>query len=140
MKNIFLVGLSWLAAGSLGVAGPPRGNLIELHSCEVFAGGCVVSSEATLGGRYLLQVWDIAGGAWQGADLGGLRVAVFETGRENLAADRARADHAVIYLPEHSTAQQRAALVSWLKSRDSQLVSSAIQTRDVPMRLSCESN
>src|SRR5258708_1411198 len=96
MKKFLFVGLTWLAAGSLGVAGLPQGNLIELHSCEVYAGGCVVSSEATQGGRYLLQVWDIGGGSWQGADLSGLRVAVFETGRENLAAEKTRADAAVI--------------------------------------------
>ena len=28
----------------------PRGSLMEVHSCELYAADCVVSSEATLGG------------------------------------------------------------------------------------------
>ena len=40
----------------------PRGSLMEVHSCELYAGGCVVSSEATLGGRYMLRAWNFTGG------------------------------------------------------------------------------
>src|ERR1051325_7450957 len=76
----------------------PRGNLIELHSCELYAGGCTVSSEAVQGGHYLLQVWDVRGGAWQGVDLTGLKAAVFSTSGDNLAEANTRADRALVYL------------------------------------------
>src|SRR5258708_15089642 len=131
----FIIGLSWLAAANGHAAGQPQGNLIELHSCEVYAGGCTVSSEATLGGRFLLQVWDVTSGSWQGVDLSGLRVAVLETANENLAAARAQADQTVVYLPEAAGAGQRTALLAWLKSRDAQLAASSIQTRVVPVSL-----
>ncbi len=137
MKNLFplFLSLGWLAAESALAGGPPRGNLIELHSCEVYAGGCIVSSEATLGGRQLLQVWDFTEGSFDGVDLRGLQAGVLEVSPENLAADGTRARHSVVYLPDTGTAAQRQALLHWLKSRDPQLAASTIQTRIVPLNL-----
>jgi hypothetical protein len=136
LKNlVVLLGLSLPVAEVAVAASEPRGNLIELHSCEVYAGGCVVSSEATLGGRTTLQIWDVTGGTWNGIDLSGLRAGVLESSSQNLASPEAKANQAVIYLPENSTADQRSALLSWLKSRNPQLSSSTIQTRIVPVTL-----
>jgi hypothetical protein len=64
----------------------PRGSLMEVHSCELYAGGCVVSSEATLGGRYMLRAWNFSGGSFAGSDLAGLQVALLESSSDNLAA------------------------------------------------------
>ena len=136
-KNLvpLFIGLSALVADSVFAGASPRGTLIELHSCEVYAGGCSVSSEATQGGRYTLQAWDIAGGSWDGVDLSGLRAAVLETSTENLAEPNTRARRAVVYLPETASANQRRALLDWLKSRDTQLTGSTLQTRVVPISL-----
>ncbi len=128
-----LIGLGWLAGASAFADDQPHGNLVELHSCEVYAGGCTVSSEATLGGRYLLQVWDFTGGSWQNAKLGGLQVAVLETSPDNLATAGTRAAHSVVYLPTAANASQRSALLAWLISRDPQLADSTIETRVVPL-------
>jgi hypothetical protein len=77
----------------------PRGSLMEVHSCELYAGGCVVSSEATLGGRYMLRAWNFTGGSFAGAELAGLQVALLESSSDNLAASKTAADHAIVYLP-----------------------------------------
>jgi hypothetical protein len=127
--------LGWLAANGATAGDQPQGRLIELHSCEVYAGACMVSSELTLGGRNTLQVWDIAGGSWQGVILKGLQMAVLESAGENLSVPTARAEQAVVYLPESANAEQRDALLAWLKSRDSQLAAAKIQTRVVPISL-----
>src|SRR5262245_33255439 len=79
----------------------PRGSLMEVHSCELYAGGCVVSSEATLGGRYMLRAWNFTGGSFGGAELAGLQVALLESSSDNLAASKTAADRAVVYLPEN---------------------------------------
>jgi len=47
----YLIGLSWLAVPYLWAGSVPRGSMLELHSCELYAGGCVVSSEATQRGQ-----------------------------------------------------------------------------------------
>src|SRR5215470_915111 len=94
----------------------PRGSLMEVHSCELYAGGCVVSSEATLGGRYMLRAWNFSGGNFAGSDLAGLQVALLESSPDNLAASKSTAERAVVYLPQSATASQRKALLAWVKS------------------------
>ena len=130
------IGTGWLAANAAISNDQPQGRLIELHSCEVYAGACMVSSQSELGGRNTLQVWDITGGSWQGVRLKGLQVAVLESSSENLAVQSTRADRAMVYLPENANAQQRNALLAWLQSRDPQLSLATIQTRVVPISLS----
>ncbi len=133
----FFVGLNWLAASSAFAAADaqPSGKLIELHSCEVYAGGCTVSSESEQGARYRLQVWDLAGGSWQGVDLAGLKVAVLASSSENLADQGAKVDSSVVYLPKQASAAQQRALLAWLKSNDTHLAASAMQTRVTPISL-----
>jgi hypothetical protein len=113
----------------------PSGKLIELHSCEVYAGGCTVSSEAQQDGRYMLQVWDLTSGSWEGVKLSGLKVAVLESSSENLADAGTRAESTVVYLPKGASTAQHKALLAWLKSSDGHVAGSAIQTRVVPISL-----
>lgn len=127
---LFFVGL---AATFTHAASLPTGKLIELHSCEVYAGGCTVSSESPSDSRYLLQVWDLAAGSWHGVDLAGLKAAVLETSTENLAAPGAQPEAAVIYLPDSATTAQCDALQSWLKSRDSHLSAAHVTVRKAPI-------
>jgi hypothetical protein len=132
---IFCFGLSWLATKGATGGDEPQGRLLELHSCEVYAGACMVSSESTTGGRNMLQVWDIAGGSWQGINLKGIQMAVLESASENLALPTARADQAIVYFPKSANPDQRSASLAWLKSRDPQLATAKIQTRTVPISL-----
>jgi hypothetical protein len=139
LPSIFL-SLSCLAAHNSLAAHQPQGQLIELNSCEVYAGGCVVSSEATLNGRYRVQAWDVTAGSWQGTDLAGLQAVVLETATENLATPMARADRAVIYLPENATAEQRTALLAWLQSSNPQWIAATIDTRVAPIQFTREAD
>lgn len=93
-----------------------RGTVVELHSCEVYTGGCTASAEATLEGRSMLRLWNIASGQQDGVDLAGLNVASLETADANLAIAGTKPRAAVVYVPENATQTQRVALVSWLKS------------------------
>ncbi len=105
----------WPAA--TGESGPPRGRFAELHSCELFAGGCVVSSEADVEGNYLLRVWQFDEGNFHGAPLRGLTVALLEKGGDNLAVAATRADDAVVYLPPGLSATQKSALLDWTREQ-----------------------
>jgi hypothetical protein len=127
-----------LVTGLIGLALPhafagdlPRGSLLELHSCEVYAGGCVVSSEATQGGRYMLRVWDFSAGEFNGADLKRLQLAVLQASPDNLAAPDSQSGDAVVYLPQTATAGQREALLAWLKSSQTDFHPARLQTRIV---------
>ena len=130
---LFLTGFA-LAANRLWGAGAPQGTLLELHSCELYAGGCVVSSQATLEGRYMLRVWNFTGGQYASQDLTGLSLALLESGSQNLAEQKSAAARAVIYLPAQATDAQRQALLSWAKSNVADLKYAAVKRRVVPLR------
>ena len=93
----------------------PRGNLLELHSCELFAGPCVVSSEADVAGNYVLRVWQFDSGKQAGVPLEGLTVALLEKGPKNLAVTENPAQAAVAYLPPGLSTAQRAVLTAWAR-------------------------
>jgi hypothetical protein len=112
----------------------PRGNLLELHSCELFAGGCVVSSQATLDGRYMLQAWDFSGGSFAGVELAGLQLAVLQSSSQNLAAEKASSEQAVVYLPEKASASQRKALLAWVKTTQPHLKTVHYKTKVASLR------
>ena len=128
-----LAGLTCWLGNSAQATEPPRGSLLELHSCELYAGGCVVSSEETLDGRYMLQAWNFTGGSFAGTDLTGLNVALLQASSENLASSKAAPGQAVAYLPQGATEAQRHALLGWLKSQQPSLAK--LQTRIVPLKL-----
>jgi hypothetical protein len=134
LSALLLSGLGGSLACGAVAGGLPRGNLLELHSCELYAGGCVVSSESTLGGRYMLRVWNFTGGSFSGADLKGLQLAVLQSSLENLATPDSATGSAVVYLPMAATAAQRTALFDWLKSAQPDFKPGAVQSRIVPMQ------
>jgi len=94
----------------------PSGEVVELHACEVYTGGCIASGQATLGGRSLLRVWNFDRGAQNGIDLSGLQIAALQVADENLAVAKNAAKTTIVYLPAKASDAQRAALVSWLKT------------------------
>jgi hypothetical protein len=136
MKKLILVclGLLTLALPDAFASNAPRGRFLELHSCRVYAGGCLVSSESTLDGRYMLRVWDFAEGAFGGSDFQGLQVALLQTGSENLAEKSTQPTDTVIYHPESASAKQRASLLAWLKSTLPALNQQTTHTRVAPLR------
>jgi hypothetical protein len=137
MRAHVLALTSFFAAAGLQIASAdvPHGTLLELHSCEVYAGGCTVSSQATLEGNYLLRVWSFKGGQHDGTDLSGLKLAALQSSGENLAYSSASAAKTVVYLPQEATPAQRAALLSWFKTGSSPEMPGLINTRVVPLEL-----
>lgn len=132
--SILSVFLSIFATSAFA-ADKPSGNLLELHSCELYAGGCTVSAEATQGGRYMLRVWDFSGGEYQGTDFKNLKVAVLQSSRDNLAAADSESGDAVIYLPKSATQIQRDALLAWVKSSQPDFHPSTLNIRTEPLQI-----
>jgi hypothetical protein len=95
----------------------PFGEFVELHSCDLYTGGCTASSESTLLGRQLFRVWSISQGTWENQDMAGLKVALLELGSVNLAERGAFAENATIFVPKGLAAAQKEALLSWVTSQ-----------------------
>jgi len=136
MKTLACLSIGFLSLGlnSALASDQPRGSLLELHSCELYAGGCLVSSEEPMDGRYMLHAWNFTGGTFSDTALSGLQLALLQSSTENLAADHTKSDQAVVYLPQTATASQRQALLAWLKSSLPDLKSTRLQTRVVPLQ------
>jgi hypothetical protein len=95
----------------------PSGEFVELHSCDLYTGGCTASSESTLLGRQLFRVWSISHGAWNNQNLAGLKVALLELGSVNLAEKGAIAEKAEVFVPKGLAAAEKEALLSWVTSQ-----------------------
>jgi len=136
MKTVVLLSVGLLGlVHSPALAAAPAGTVLELHSCELYAGGCVVSSEATQGGRYLLRVWNFTGGESAGTSLAGLQVALLQVSDDNLAAPDSLSSRGVLYLLENATAEQRLALRKYVDSTGKLAQKARPETRVVPMKL-----
>jgi hypothetical protein len=106
----------------------PVGEFVELHSCDLYTGGCTASSESTLLGRQLLRVWSIKEGTWNNQNLAGLKVALLELGSVNLAEKGALADRAELFVPKGLGPVQKDALLSWVSSQA--ITPASTQVRD----------
>jgi len=95
----------------------PSGEFVELHSCDLFTGGCTASSESTLLGRQLFRVWSISEGTWNNQNLAGLKVALLELGSVNLAEKEALVEKAEVFIPQGLAPAQKEALLSWVTSQ-----------------------
>jgi hypothetical protein len=131
---LLLTGLVGLGLNNAFAADVPRGSLLEIHSCEVYAGPCVVSSESPQEGRYMVRAWDFTGGSFEGTDLSGMQFAALQRSHDNLAESGAESGDAVVYLPTSASQAQRDALLAWLKSSQIDFHPSSIHTRVVPLR------
>lgn len=110
------------ATTSLSAVALPSGRIVEVHAVEVYTGGCTASAQATMGGRSMLRVWIFEEGAQNGVALRGLQVAALQVADKNLASADTQPTSAVVYLPRNATDAQRAALLSWLKTENPEMV------------------
>jgi len=125
--------LCLVTSASLRAADPPHGDLLELHSCQLYIGGCIASSELTQEGRYLLRVWHFAGGSYGGSQLGGLQVALLEVADQNLAINGTQPTESMAYLPESASPSQASALMAWLTAGNPELARTKCRVRTIPM-------
>jgi len=134
--TIFFAGFVGLLVNAALAADAPHGSMLELHSCEVYAGPCVISGEIPQEGRYMARAWDFTGGTFNGTDLSGLQVALLQSSSDNLAESDSKSGDAVIYLPKNASQTQRDALLAWVKSSQADFHPTKLQTRVTALQFS----
>jgi hypothetical protein len=134
LLSLLFSGILGLTATAAFAVDAPHGSLMELHSCEVYAGPCVISSESPQEGRYMARAWDFTGGNFNGTDFSGLQIAVLQASQDNLADSASKSGNAVVYLPKSATQTQRDALLAWLKSSQTDFHPLKLETRVVPLQ------
>ncbi len=138
IKSLYIAALitSGCALSLTASEGIPGGKVLELHDCELIAGGCIASSESTLGGRSLLRVWNFEKGVHAGQDFTGLKVALLQVAKANLSFPATLPTGSVIYLPPESSQEQRMALVDWLKTIHPKISAGTVEEKISPIEIS----
>ena len=114
------------------------GEYVEARTAEVFAGGCIMNSEAETLGRQAVMAWRITSGAFDGIALDGLTVAAAVAGDRNLGmremgGEEPTAVKAIIIVDPHATAPQRDALVRLVRELSKGLITHVVRVDVAPV-------
>ena len=138
MKRLSFLPALVLAA-SPAWAGPVVGRYVEARTAEVFAGGCIMSSEAETIGRQAVMAWRIDTGVYNGQVLDGLRVVAAVSSDRNLGIREIGGEapsfvRAVVYVDERGTEAQRQALAGLARELSRGLITEVVQVNPVAIR------
>jgi hypothetical protein len=115
------------------------GDYVEARTAEVFAGGCIMSSEAETIGRQAVLAWRIRSGRFNDVALDGLSVMAAVSGDRNLGIREIGGAapawvKASVIVDERATASQRDALVGFVRAASGALIDEVVEVRTAPIR------
>ena len=142
MKLAFsIVAASTLLAAVVSADDPARltGEYVEARTAEVFAGGCIMNSEAETMGRQAVMAWRITTGSFKGVAIDGLTVIAAVAGDRNLGmremgGEAPTAVKAIITVDPRATAAQRDALVALVRELSGGLITQVVRVDTAPVR------
>ena len=132
-----------LAVSAITVSADEKGRItgeyVEARTAEVFAGGCIMNSEAETMGRQAIMAWRITSGSFDGVPLDGLTVAAAVAGDRNLGMREMGGEEptevkAIITVDARATAAQRDALVRLARELSGGLITNVIRVDTAPLR------
>jgi len=140
MKNLtFVVALASLAVASLvaGGKGSVSGTYAEARTAEVFAGGCVMNSEAGTSGRQAVLAWKVDRGSFNGVAIDGLSVVAAIAGDRNLGMPEMGGEkpsvRSALFVDERANGAQQLALVAMANRLSKGLVGTIVQVTPAPI-------
>ncbi len=147
MKLATIVAMAVLVSGQAAMAGGRgrvTGDYVEARTAEVFAGGCIMNSEAETMGRQAILAWRIASGTFDGVQLDGLTVVAAVAGDRNLGMREMGGEaptivKAIITVDPRANAAQRDALVALVRELSGGLISDVVKVESGPVRFAATS-
>jgi hypothetical protein len=140
MKRAFVAAMLGLAPASIlaGSNGTISGDYIEARTAEVFAGGCVMNSEAETMGRQAVLAWRVDRGSYHGVSLDGLAVMAAVSGDSNLGmremgGEAPRTVQAALVVDARATLAQRDALVALARDFSKGVVHDVVSVEQAPI-------
>ena len=142
MKRV-LTAVAALAISAASLSADDKGRItgeyVEARTAEVFAGGCIMNSEAETMGRQAIMAWRITSGSFDGVSLEGLTVAAAVAGDRNLGmremgGEEPTAVKAIIIVDPRATPAQREALVKFARQMSGGLITHVIRVDVAPVR------
>jgi hypothetical protein len=137
-RTAFAAVVLGLAASTLSARGVTvKGTYVEARTSEVFAGACVVNSEAGTTGREALLAWKVDQGRFGGVSLNGLAVVAAVSGDTNLSVHEIGGEVAktrtALFLDARASDAQRKALVAMVKTLSKDIVGTVVEVAPVPI-------
>jgi hypothetical protein len=136
MKRMKRAALSatFLVLGLVTLSAKPTtltGTYVEARTAEVFAGGCIINSEAGTTGREALLAWRVERGRFDGVSLDGLSVVAAVAADANLGVHEIGGEvaHArtALFPDARATEAQRKALIAMAKTLSNGIVSNIVE-------------
>jgi hypothetical protein len=138
MKRAVLAAAFMLAAAPAFAGGSIVGDYVEARTAEVFAGGCIMSSQAETMGREAVLAWHVRSGEYDGEQLGGLSVVAAVAGDRNLGireigGEAPSAVHGIVFVDQKATPAQQRALVRLAQTLSRGLITDIVDVKAVPV-------
>ena len=117
-----------------GSNGSISGEYIEARTAEVFAGGCIMNSEAETMGRQAVMAWKVDRGSYQGVALDGLAIMAAVNGDRNLGmremgGQAPESVNAALVVDSRATDAQRDALVAMAREFSKGVISDVVSVK-----------
>lgn len=132
-RLIILVALCGVAATPL-LAGPKNsvsGTYAEARTAEVFAGGCIMNSEAGTAGKQAVLAWKVGRGTYNGVTLDDLSVVAAVSGDQNLGIQEIGGNKpttkSAVYVDQRANPAQQLALIAMAGELSKGIVGTVIQ-------------
>lgn len=142
---LFLAAVLAVAPAAAGTPPSVQGDYVEARTAEVFAGGCVMSSEAETIGRQAVMAWRVSKGTYDGVRLDGLSVVAAVAGDRNLGIRELGGVapsivQAAIIVDARATESQQRALVKLARAMSGGLADNAVQVASAPIRFTTDAH
>jgi hypothetical protein len=134
MKRVIVVAalvgmaISPLVAGGRNTV---SGAYVEARTAEVFAGGCIMNSEAETVGKQAVLAWKVDRGAFNGISVDGLSVVAALAGDRNLGMTEMGGDKPAVrtamFVDQRANAAQQIALVAMANELSKGLIGTIVQ-------------
>ena len=132
--TLISLAVSPLTAGDKGTI---SGAYLEARTAEVFAGGCVMNSEAGTAGRHAILAWKIDQGSFNGIALDGLSVVAAIAADRNLGINEIGGDYAqtkaAVYVDIQATSAQQNALIAMATELSGGIVGTVVKVTPAPI-------
>ncbi len=133
-------GLMLLALSASPSRGAASGDYLEMRTCAIYTGPCFANGQVGVTGHEAIMAWSIDHGDQQGVDLTGLRVVLALKASDTLAEGggmtvRPEPIQSVVLVDERANAEQRSALVDFVRERAGKMAGEIVRVDVAPIAM-----
>lgn len=138
--SLLLTTVLFMVSTETTFAGTITGEYLEARTCDVYTGPCFANAEMGLAGKEAVMAWKIEKGTWKDVSINGLGVALVVKAEGTLGTDgvfpmKAGKTAAVIIVDEKASAEQRDALIGFVKETAKDFTKNVINVVSAPITL-----